>query len=325
MEVVIKDSQGPDPLTGLYGASNGGTEQMYRGLMERLSPDLKQKFQIICTRFGQFEQGKIPILWIHDMVEDQALTYLNNPAIRDQFAKIVFVSNTQFHDFNIFYNMKYQESMVLHNAIVPIEYRPKPTDRVNLIYNASPNRGLEILIPVFIELYKMFDDIKIHLDIYSSFELYGWVSRDEPYRDLFDLARNHPGITYHGYQPNAVVREALQKAHILAYPCTYKETSCLSAIEAMSAGCALVVPDYAALSETLSPWALFYRYHENPQAHALAFASRLHNAIQNIRNPNVEQHMAAQSRFANNFFSWDFRIIQWEHLLRSIDEKKENG
>ena len=41
-------------------------------------------------------------------------------------------------------------------------------------------------------------------------------------------------MTYHGFKPNDVVRKALSEAHIFAYPSIWVETSCISAIEAMS-------------------------------------------------------------------------------------------
>ena len=94
----------------------------------------------------------------------------------------------------------------------------------------------------------MYDNV--HLDVFSSFNAYGWAERDEPYQELFDKIEAHPQMTYHGFKPNNIVRNALQKAHIFAYPSIWMETSCIALMEAMSAGLMCVHPNLAALPET---------------------------------------------------------------------------
>ena len=155
----------------------------------------------------------------------------------------------------------YSESVVIKNAIDPIEHHEKPKDKINLIYHTTPHRGLDILYAVYEQLAKNRDDI--HLDVYSSFNVYGWPQRDVEFKPLFDKLEAHPNITYHGAVPNSEVREALKKAHIFAYPCTWVETSCISAIEAMSAGCAVVCPNLGALPETTSNFGIMYPFDED--------------------------------------------------------------
>ena len=43
-------------------------------------------------------------------------------------------------------------------------------------------------------------------------------------------------FVYHGFKSNDKVREALQNAHILAYPSIWEECNSRSLIESMSAG-----------------------------------------------------------------------------------------
>ena len=42
-------------------------------------------------------------------------------------------------------------------------------------------------------------------------------------KHIFKEIEEHDGMTYHGFQPNAVVREALAKSHIFAYPSICKK------------------------------------------------------------------------------------------------------
>ena len=104
-------------------------------------------------------------------------------------------------------------------------------DTFNLIYHTTPHRGLEVLVPVIDFLANK--GKKIHLDVYSSFKMYGWENRDEPYQKVFDKIKAHDNMTYHGYQPNDVIRKALKKAHMFSYPNIWPETSCIAMIEAM--------------------------------------------------------------------------------------------
>src|SRR6185437_7141816 len=96
----------------------------------------------------------LPILWLHDLVEDKEVSNLIDPAFRSQFAKLVFVSDWQVQTYNQGLGVPYSESVILKNAIEPIDMTgvEKPQDRINLIYHTTPHRGLEILVTVFVHL-----------------------------------------------------------------------------------------------------------------------------------------------------------------------------
>lgn len=295
----------------------GGTEMMKHGLYERLPDDIKDEVQIICSRVRNVDTKRPSILWLHDMFNDPEAVHLKEQDSRDRFAKLVFVSNWQFNTYNMAMGVPYSESVVLRNAIDPIEKHEKPKDGpIRLIYHTTPHRGLELLVPAFEAVAAYHEDI--HLDVYSSFEAYGWPQRDEPYQELFDRIRNHDKMTYHGYQPNDVVRKALKEAHIFAYPSIWQETSCIAAIEAMSAGCAIVCPNYGALPETTSNFAFMYQFHEDVNTHANVFAKSLDNVINIFKQDreNMSARMQFQKMYADNFYSWDQRVREWETLIR---------
>jgi UDP-glucose:(glucosyl)LPS alpha-1,2-glucosyltransferase len=306
----------PDKYTGLFKGSHGGTELLYRTLTTRLGAKYMDKFQIICSRFRELEPGKMPILWLHELAEDPESLRLRDPSFRRQFRKLVFVSDWQFSLYNQGLRVPYSGSIILKNAIDPLPACEKPKGVINFIYHTTPHRGLEILVPVFIELAKQFANI--HLDVFSSFDAYGWGFRDKPYGELFELCRSHPQITYHGYQPNEVVREALLKAHVFAYPCMWKETSCLAALEAMSAGTLVICPNLGGLPETVSNYGCMYHFDENTTVHARMFYSVLQNLMGRLESePLVEVRRTAKGR-VDRFFSWEKRLPEWEYLLDSL-------
>ena len=300
--------------------ANGGTEMMKYGLYDRLSPELKDATQIICSRVRNVDPDKPTILWLHDMFNDPEAAHLSEIENRKKFAKLVFVSHWQWTTYKLAMGIPDEEAIVLRNAIDPIPEHKKPNikDGIKLIYHTTPHRGLEVLVPVIEFLTKHYPNI--HLDVYSSFEAYGWPQRDEPYKDLFNKIKDHPNMTYHGYQPNDVVRKALQEAHIFAYPSIWQETSCISAIEAMSAGCSLVTPFFGALPETTGNFAYSYQPHSNIQDHANIFANVLGSVldIHQTNDDSLRNRLTFQKAWADNFYNWDNRVKEWEGLIRAI-------
>jgi len=297
----------------------GGTELMATALAEKLDPELADKFQIICSRVRDIDENKIPVLWLHDLPNDPESQHLADKESRERFAKFVFVSNWQMNEYIHTYGLNWDDCCVIQNAIEPIELKEKPKDGiVRLIYHSTPHRGLELLVPSFEYLAEKHENIE--LDVYSSFNLYGWAERDKPYEDLFDRCNQHPKIHYHGTQPNDVIREALKKADIFAYPNIWPETSCLCAIEALNAGCLMLAPNYAALPETATSWGITYQWSPNHNKHANIFTSILDNMIKTLSESKEDaEHMIFQQKlFYDNYYSWNVRIKEWDQLLKNI-------
>ena len=316
----LDDKTGQINSSGDVVNAKGGTEMMKEGLLERLDPNLADQFNIICSRVRDISDEKKNILWLHDTWDDPEAQHLREAESRSRFTKLVFVSNYQFQTYHLGHGIPYRESVVLKNAITPIDLdeKDKEADVIRLIYHTTPHRGLEILIPVFDHLWNNGYEDKIHLDVFSSFNIYGWPQRDESYQELFQKCKDHPGITYHGSVENNIVREYLKQAHIFAYPNIWPETSCISVIEAMSAGCAIICPNYAALAETTGNFANMYQWHEDLNSHANIFASILKVLLDKYHDPFHKDKLNMQKIWTDAFYSWDNRIPEWDGLLRGL-------
>lgn len=317
-----EDSLGPGP-DGTYAhiGSQGGTEMMASEIRRHVDPDLLAKFNIIHSRVrpGMIKSDKRNILVLHDTWDDPESEHLKNQASRDRFDKLVFVSNYQQSTFNLGLGVPYSDGIVIQNAIHPIESAKDNSDGIiRLIYHTTPHRGLEILVPVFDELCKHFNNI--HLDVFSSFKIYGWEARDAQYANLFERIKNHPHMTYHGFQPNEVVRQYLSKSHIYAYPSIWPETSCISVIEAMSAGCMVVTTNLAALPETCANFALVCGFEENYNRLANRYANVLYSGIKMVEDnpPFLETRLATQKAYFDSFYNWQLRGSTWNLFLRNL-------
>lgn len=297
----------------------GGTERVRNVLNERLDPDLKDKFKIIHSRFRPsfLEKDKKHIMLFHDTFQDPEVKFLSNRENWNHFEKFVFVSHYQKTTYELAFNLPPEKCVVMRNAIDPIEDIEKSTDQIRLIYHTTPHRGLDILYNAFNLLHKELGN-KVHLDVFSSFEIYNRPEQDQAYKPLFDALNDHGGITYHGTQPNDVVREYLARAHIFAYPCTWEETSCIAALEAMSAGCHVICPDLGALPETTSNFAIMYPYTPEKVDHANKFYRILRSAVEYHFDEGLTDKLMMQKVYIDSFYNWDLRISEWDSFLRSL-------
>ena len=298
--------------------SMGGTERLTMELAKRVDPNLLKEFQIISSRIrSDLQEDKIRIFWAHDLPNDPESQFLKDINERNKFHLFVFVSNWQMQAYMNTYDIPWSKCVVMLNAIDAIEPHEKPNDgTLNLIYHSTPHRGLNILVPVFEKLCEVHDNI--HLNVYSSFKLYGWEERDKQFQDLFDEIEKHPKMTNHGTVPNEEIRTALKNSHILAYPSIWPETSCMVLMEGMSAGLACVHSNFAALYETAANWTHMYQLHERTENHAGMFYRMLDMVIRNYNEPSIQSRLAPMQSYANVFYTWPSRTAQWESLLTSL-------
>ena len=299
----------------------GGTEMMKYGLQDRIDPRILEHFHITASRYrGPAEDGKkIELYWLHDLPGDPESHHLANGGW-NKFEKLIFVSNWQFQQYQQAYGLPWYKCLVLQNAVEPIPFKEKSKDKIKIIYNTTPHRGLEIIVPVFEKLCERYDNIE--LDVFSSFKAYGWEERDEPYKELFKRCEDHPKINYHGYQPNDVVRNALAEAHIQAYPSIWLETSCMALMEGMSAGCLCIHPNYGALYETAANWTWMYQWTQDKRDHANIMLNHLAAGIESYWTDGVQTRLGGQKSYADVFYSWQYRQQQWESFLIGILQDK---
>jgi len=301
--------------TDLSKNSNGGSEMMRQRLVKNVDKSLLKKYAIHLSRPRKIYDNVKNILYCHDLAMDPENKILKDNGW-EKFDHFVFVSYWQRDQYILIYGIPYSRCTVIQNSI-ELEYSPlqKQTDKIRLIYHTTPHRGLELVYPIVDELSKEYDNI--HLDVYSSFGVYGWEQRDEPYKELFDKIKNHSHMAYHGAVSNSTVLEALRDSHIFLFPSIWQETSCIAMIEAIRSGVLVVHPSYGALQETAVDATIMYEYTEVANDHANMAFSVVKNllAAQKIQ-PELFNNMTNSERFIlpkngiNNFTN------SWNNLLR---------
>ena len=242
------------------------------------------------------------------------------------FEKIIFVSHWQQYQYGVYLGVPYDHGVVIQHAIDPIPKHEKPNDKIVCSYISTPHRGLEILL----ESWKMMKENmkseavdKAELKIFSSFKIYDRPHMDEQFRHVYRKAEDMDQVHYSGSVPNETIREELQTSHILAYPSTYMETACISAIEAMSAKNLVVCPNLGALPETCANFAFMYGYEPNPDRHVQVHAHILATAINSYWEDGTQSLLDLQKGYFDMFYDWKTRINQWTAFLSSLKENLE--
>ena len=180
-----------------------------------IDPDLLSHFQIIHSRVRELDENKKKILVLHDLPLDYENNHLRNGGWK-RFDKLVFVSKWQQQEYKRHLKIPSKAGIVLRNAIEPIPHHKKPTDKIRLMYYSTPHRGLDILYAVFRVLAREYPDLE--LNVFSSYDIYGWPESNKNYLRLFDSLDNHSQINYSKSVSNDRIREELCRSHIFAYP-----------------------------------------------------------------------------------------------------------
>lgn len=295
----------------------GGTEILYLNLMKYLGNFSLDNINIILSTcdYRSIDKNKKNILWQHLNTDEDGVFLLKDERFIKEIDLFVFVSHWQYHKFRKEYGIPAYKSVVIKNAIEPIPYHLKPrTEKLKLIYTSTPWRGLDVLV----ESFNLLNRSDIELDIYTSTKIYGENFEKQTvgmFDHLYDRARSIKNINLYDYHPNNLIRDALQTSHIMPYPSTFEETSCLSAIEAAAAGCYILTTDLGALPETCSDWAEFVTYGINKDILIHRFADRLNQSIDRYWSDDVQEKLMLQSKHYNSYWSWEYRIREWKKCL----------
>lgn len=294
--------------------ARGGTELMKDRFLKVVKP--RDNIQIYVSRIEEpLDLSKIRIYWAHDLPGDSGANFLKENW--NMFHAFVFVSKWQMEQFISFYEIDRKICHVIENCLdSSMPTHKNERSFINLAYWSTPHRGLEILVPVFKALSEKHRNI--HLDVFSSFNLYGWPQRDESYQRLFQECKDHPKITYHGCVNNDMLIQLLPEIDIFAYPSIWPETSCLCLIEAMSAGKICVHSDLAALPETSMCLTDIYKYSPVMLDHANVFYSILDHIIENF--DQFSEKSSLLPSYVNEKYSLERFGQLWETLLQDLEK-----
>jgi FkbM family methyltransferase len=300
----------------------GGTELMYNELMKRLPDAYKEHFSIF-NYISQADFSKTTIFWNQLSYDQQAIAWMSDRELLDKIDHFVFVSNWQSEQFRKIYNVYGYKSEVIKNACIEVVNQEKSSDKIKICYTSTPYRGLDVLL----RAWEILSPTDCELHVFSSCKIYGKEfadSEDYKYEHLYELCKSLPNIVYRGSVSNEILRQELGTFHIMAYPSTFEETSCIAVIEALCNGLSVICSNLGALPETTEGWANVYTYLENKEAHAQKFCEILFQEIEAIKRQKLSNKLDVQKIIYNQSFNWDTRILEWKNYLTDILLKQNN-
>jgi glycosyltransferase involved in cell wall biosynthesis len=260
------------------------------------------------------EKNTINILWIQHFVNQKEVQNLGSKEYLDKLDYIVFNSNWNFEKFVYQFKVPESKSLVIRNAVEKIPFIEKPKDKISLIYHTTPWRGLANLLNIFCKL----DLEKVELNVCSSTKIYGKKlekTLENNYNDLFKKCKNTKNVNYLGFVENKKIIELLQKTHIYAFPSIWPETSCISAIESLAAGCEVVTTNLGALYETCTPFGTLVGFDKNLNNLEKKYEEVLLDSIKNFWSSENQTRLKLQRDTINSTYSWDVRSIEWKKFF----------
>jgi glycosyltransferase involved in cell wall biosynthesis len=186
-------------------------------------------------------------LWMHDVFPKEVWSQ----KILNNIDKVMVLS--KYHR-ELWPNIPEEKIFYFQNGLVPEHFKHN-VKRIphKVLYSSCPSRGLENLLRIWPEVRKAVPDAELHF-------FYGWTnfikgnsnyaSRMEWMREMQELAKQE-GIVDRGRIGHKELAKEMLSSDIWAYPCTFPEISCITAMKAQASGAYPVVVPYAALEETV--------------------------------------------------------------------------
>ena len=298
----------------------GGSELMYYTMSSMMEPGWEQDVNLILSvcDWKFIDPNKKNVVWQQLNCNEESIAAMADPKFVEKVDYFVWVSYWVYEQYRKKFNVPAYKSIIIRNATQPVVFKERSkTGKIKLVYTSTPWRGLDILISAF----KQLNRTDVELDVFSSTKIYGpnFEKITEGQFDwLWEECKNTPGVNYHGYADNETVRKYVSEAHIFAYPNTFEETSCIAAIEALTAGCKVITSGLGALPETCGDWATYVPYGPNRDVMAQRFAFELNRAIDNYWSEETQTTIRLQNQHYNQLHTWPVRIKEWQDFLNRV-------
>lgn len=258
------------------------------------------------------------ILWTQHAPDQPAVQSIAKDEIRNCFDAFVMVSTYQLNGYISAFGLDKTKCVIFKNAIAPaFENLFQTKDSLLnqkkmppvLAYTSTPFRGLDLLIRIFPAIRHAVPNISLR--IYSDMKIYQTRSELEQkeYGDLYRLCRETEGVEYIGSISQPDLAKELHSVSVLTYPNTFAETSCISVMEAMAAGCQIITSKLGALPETATGFAklipMDLNYNQN----------FINATVAALKHPTDKSKQVA---FVKNNYIWTNRALEWDKFLTKV-------
>jgi glycosyltransferase involved in cell wall biosynthesis len=196
---------------------------------------------------------KLRFLWTGDSPLQPFTRGLGDRRVADHLDGLLTVSEWHANTLCEASGFPRSKAWVLGNGIEPSFFEgEEPRGRKRLIYSSVPYRGLQLMPEILPRLIELHPDLEFHS--FSGFRVYQDNVSDgdrAEFERVLARLRQFPQFHAHGNVTQKQLAREMMRSSILCYPNTFEETSCITALEAQAAGCAIVTSAFGALPETV--------------------------------------------------------------------------
>lgn len=224
--------------------------------------------------------------------------------------KIIAISDYHASYMNMVYAPPKDKLHVIELGINELDYK-EPLQKVpgKLIYCSVPGRGLEHLKSLFLEIKKQVPYATLYIT--SDYRLWGV---EEPNNEGFiNLFANTEGVNFLGKISRKELVYHQKTSEVMAYPCTYEECFCISAMECIAAGAIPVTTSLAALKTTVSDSGILLSNFPGQGNYDNNFISSVVELLKNQKRAETLRKSGIQRALTK--YSWKSVYEKWNEIL----------
>jgi glycosyltransferase involved in cell wall biosynthesis len=260
------------------------------------------------------EDDRELIIWSHNTLsqfDTDVLELFNNQIVLNKIKYFIVPSNYAKNEIIKESKIDKEKIIVIYNGFHPVKNdinRFKKVDKVKIIHTSHSGRGFEILAKSLKYIKNDFR-LNVYNDIFPDINL---VSNE--YKKIYKDKR----IFLYGPTPKKTLIDDLSKSHIFANPSIFRETFCLSQVEAISANCLPVYNNYGALDEVSFNSGITCNFSnlKTIEECAIDYAQKIDSAIDLIRDNNFDPKDNAEK--VNDAFSFKNFVNSWINLNNKL-------
>jgi len=280
--------------------------------INRFKIDKSYKFNtIIVSRYVSFFlifpylTGRI-ILMPHDTyfmnnLENSEIS--PNKIIQENFNKIemvVYLTEWQKQHYRMVTHPEliYKKNFIINNGILP-ELFPENVNKIKntFIYTSGSFRGLERVLELWKDILAVKPDAKLFISSYETFP------KNDLDNKLNEIIKSFPDSIKHCGKLNQIdLYNLMGSSHYWLYPCSFDETSCITAMEMLMSEVVCLYYPRAGLTDTISKYGVVVKHG---------------NEIETLLGlkPEKENELKLLGKEYSKNCSWKNRALQWKSLL----------
>ena len=305
----------------------------HRNIDEVMAPGHLNKFDVVVVLNGAVGRAlrrdarvSVPlVLWnqhSHDQPAIQELRRLNE---RKSWTAFAFVGEWHLANFERLFWIPRERSRVMRNAVSPAftsQPVPKPWFATGeppvLFYSSTPFRGLDVLLQAFPAIRAAIPGTRLR--VFSSMGVYQVAAENDEFQGLYQRARQIEGVEYIGSVGQAQLARETASAAALAYPSTFAEAFCITVVETMAVGAAVLTTTLGALPETTDGHASMVEWQADKTKLAENFTAMTIATLREMQQDpaTAAVRSAARIKYVNDNFTWPARARQWLDWLTEI-------